>query len=358
MSQPDRSFDPLELDRDVAEDVAEDMAANAPVRLYTPDSGALAKRRVVLTTEAEMEALAPPTWLVNDILPEQGLASIFGAPETFKSFIALDLVMSVALGLDWHGHEVEPGRVVYVAAEGFFGMQKRYRAWKQYAGVTGDVGIYFLRHSIEVRNGSRDLRELREEIEEKIEGSAAAIVLDTLSRNLTGSENLPDDMGAYIRGCEELKEATGGVILSVHHTGHTEADRSRGHSSWYGALDVEMKCARDGDRVTVECTKMKDAPHFLPLSFDLIPIGDSLVPKACGTVDVKMTPARATVCQALPLEGGVTRSALYAAVKPVPPGTARHCLDWLIKMGYGKQERTGKFLRTVSGDHSLKDGVP
>jgi AAA domain len=345
-AKPEVLDDGLEdYEREVLEDWDRD---EDPPREFAPPLSLYgSQRRVVLTSEAEMEALAPPAWLVDGVLPEQGLALMFGASETFKSFIALDLLLCIALGLDWHGHRVREGKVVYVAAEGFFGMQKRYLAWKQYGGVTGDLGIYFLRHGIDVRNGSRDLRELREEIEEKLDGRVAAIVLDTLNRNLVGNENLPDDMGAYLRGCDELKAATEAVVLSIHHTGHLEAERGRGHSSLRGALDVEMKCARDGDRVTIECTKMKDAPHFLPISFDMVAAGDSLVPKVVGTVDKKLTPARATALAVVPSEGGLSRSAWCKATE-LPKGTFRHALDWCLVMGYVRQVRDGKFVKTAA----------
>jgi hypothetical protein len=333
---------------DVAEEIAEDMDDD----YYRPevvgvDSAAPVKRRVVLTSEAELESLEPPAWLIEGVLPEQGLALMFGASETFKSFIALDLAMSIALGLDWHGRKVRQGRTLYVASEGFFGMKRRYRAWKQYAGVTGDVGIAFLRHSIDVRNGSKDLFELQAEIDEKLGGNVAVTVLDTLNRNFIGSESRDEDMGAYIRGCEELKAATGGVALSIHHTGHVEAERSRGHSSLRGALDVEMKCARDGDRVTVECTKMKDAPHFLPVSFDMVPVADSLVPKPVGTLDKKLTPARATALAMVPSEGGLSRSSWMKATD-LSKGTFRHTLDWCLSMGYVRQVRDGKYVKTAA----------
>lgn len=309
-------------------------------------------RRIVLTDEAELEAMEETPWQVEGIIPEKALGLLFGASETYKSFIALDLALHITLGLDYHGRAVQRGPVVYVAAEGYFGMKKRLAAWKKYRGVEGKLGIYFLRHSLEVRRGSADLSGLREAIREKVGGPVAAIFLDTLSRNFVGNENAADAMVDYLRGCDELREATGASLLSVHHTGHLEADRGRGHSSLRAALDVEMKVTRDGDRVTLSCTKQKDAAHFPALAFDMLPVSASLVPKAVGTVDHKWTDSRLKAAKALPTEGGLTR-AQWAKEADMPPGTLRHALDWLVTMAYARSTRESKYVRTEAGTAAL-----
>ncbi len=45
-----------------------------------------------------MRHIRPPEWLVRDFLPQGAYAILFGAPGTFKTFIALDIALSVACG--------------------------------------------------------------------------------------------------------------------------------------------------------------------------------------------------------------------------------------------------------------------
>lgn len=53
------------------------------------------------------------------------------------------------------------------------------------------------------------------------------IILDTLARCFGGNdENDARDMGAFIRGCDELKRRTGATVLVVHHSGK---DETKGH---------------------------------------------------------------------------------------------------------------------------------
>lgn len=310
-------------------------------------------RGVTLTSEEELEALEPVPFLVDGILPEQSLGVVFGESETYKSFVMLSMLVCIALGIDFHGHQTKRGVVLYVAAEGFFGMRSRYLALKQYLGFSGSIGIHFLRHSIDLRKGSRDVRELLAAIEERIGERIAVIVIDTLGRNFIGNENAPEDMGEYIRGCEERKEATGAAIISIHHSGYATAERSRGHSSLRGALDVEIKCTRDGsDRVTLECTKMKDAPHFSPMRFDMLPMAGSLVPKEVGTADVRLTDNRARALAALPNQDGLTRKQ-WREASGLPEGTLRHIIDWCLQMSYVRQVRDAKYVRNEAGSAAL-----
>jgi hypothetical protein len=65
----------------------------------------------------ELLRLPPPEWLVENVLPAGGLIGLYGEPGSFKSFIAIDIAMSIATGLSWHGAEVRKGHVIYVAAK-------------------------------------------------------------------------------------------------------------------------------------------------------------------------------------------------------------------------------------------------
>ena len=113
---------------------------------------------------------------------------------------------------------------------------------------------------------------------------APIIIIDTLHRSFGGhNENNPQDMGAFIQACDDLKESLNCTVIIVHHTGHSAADRARGHSSFYAALDGEILTKPIGDtNIQINCTKMKDAEPFKTMEFlkVTIPLGieeDSLV---------------------------------------------------------------------------------
>ncbi len=79
-------------------------------------------------------------------------------------------------------------------------------------------------------------------------------------------------MGAFVRGCDELKAKTGASILVVHHSGKDESKGARGSSAFRAALDVEYRINREGkkgDALVITCTKMKDAEEPEPQAYDL-----------------------------------------------------------------------------------------
>jgi len=69
---------------------------------------------------------SPPEWIIKDILPTESLSVLFGESGTGKSFLALDLCLSIARGSEWHGHHVDrAGAVIYICGEGASGVKRR-----------------------------------------------------------------------------------------------------------------------------------------------------------------------------------------------------------------------------------------
>jgi AAA domain len=62
----------------------------------------------------------PPAvdWLIEDYLERDTVTQLFGDPGSGKSFIALDMALSIATGQEWHGHATKSGPVFYIAGEG------------------------------------------------------------------------------------------------------------------------------------------------------------------------------------------------------------------------------------------------
>src|SRR5437870_4609489 len=81
---------------------------------------------------AGLAELQPPDWLVDGILPARAAAMLCGNFATAKTFAALDLGLTVASGGGtWFGRPTKGGRVLYLAAEAAFSLQRRVGAWRQ-----------------------------------------------------------------------------------------------------------------------------------------------------------------------------------------------------------------------------------
>lgn len=215
-----------------------------------------------------------PEWLIDGILPEGGFCGIYGPPWTGKSFLAMDMALSVGAGGFWHGHPVQRGFVLYVAAEGGPGIGKRARAWLAHRGVQpSDVEVAWLTEPISVYRDSADMDMLMGRIEDEIRRIPRFIVIDTLARCFEGEENETGDMSRFVSGIDRMRHEYGATLLVVHHT-RLDGERERGNTAFRGGTDTMMAVSRAGKRgvITMECTKQKDAEDFADLHFQLAPV--------------------------------------------------------------------------------------
>lgn len=221
----------------------------------------------------DLKALPPPRWLVPGLLVEDSVAAIYGAPESGKSFLALDIAMAVAGGVDWHGRRVTDGGVLYVAAEGASGLGKRVRAWEIDRGI--DVGKFplWLDHGEINLAAERDggVRAFVSDVVEEL-GTLRLVVIDTLNQTAAGAdENSAKDMGRYIASMKRIRDETGATIVVVHHSGKDPGKGMRGSSSLLGAMDTTVEVIRDRQMraITVTVHKQKDAEREPPMRFNL-----------------------------------------------------------------------------------------
>lgn len=239
----------------------------------------------------DVESLPPPRWLVPGVLTEGSLAAIYGAPESGKSFLAVDMSMAIAGGIDWHGRQVEHGGVLYIAAEGAPGLGKRFRAWKMDRCAQGRrFDLHLMRDDLNLaaeKDGS--VRAFVEAVTEGL-GPLRLVVIDTLNQTAAGAdENSAKDMGRYIASMKRLRDATGATVVVVHHSGKDLSKGMRGSTALLGAMDTTVEVERDNDgrsiRVTVK--KQKDAEREPAMRFNMEKVGDSLVLRPTVMVDAQ-----------------------------------------------------------------------
>ncbi len=82
--------------------------------------------RFTLLSGADLCNAPPMRWLVRGVLPMEGLAALYGASGSGKSFLMLDIGAAIAGDAgDWHGRRVTHAPVTYVCLEGEAGMVGR-----------------------------------------------------------------------------------------------------------------------------------------------------------------------------------------------------------------------------------------
>jgi hypothetical protein len=188
-----------------------------------------------------------------------GLAVIWGAPKCGKSFWTFDLLMHVTLDRPYRGRRVMAGVVVYCALEGAQGFKNRIEAFRRARMAEADdrnPPFYLMATPLSlVRDQKSFIAEIRQQLGEQ---KPVAVCIDTLNRSLDGSESSDEDMTAYVRAADAIRDAFGCLVVIVHHCGHN-GDRPRGHSSLMGALDVQIAVRRDAtDNIVAELELSKD----------------------------------------------------------------------------------------------------
>lgn len=209
-------------------------------------------------------------WFIRDVLPQAGLAVIYGPPGAGKSFFAIDLCGAIARAAPWCTKKVRKGRVVYIAAEGREGLRKRADAYMLANGLTDDDVADFLFYPEAVNLITDEWKPFAKMVE--AEGGCDLLVVDTLAQSMAGGdENASQDMGRTIAACRRLHEELGCMVLLIHHSGKDAARGARGWSGLRGAVDAEIEVTADPESKShmARISKQKDGETGLEFPFKL-----------------------------------------------------------------------------------------
>lgn len=241
----------------------------------------------------------PARWIIKGLLPQAGLGVIYGESGSGKSFLVLDMMLAITRGTSWRQRRVVRGAVAYVVAEGAGGFRGRLQAYSHH--IAADLGPFF------VLGDAPNIVE-RKTIDDLIAsllalGPVSVIVLDTLAQVTPGAnENSGEDMGLALANCRRIYQATGALVLLVHHSGKDATRGARGWSGLKAAADVELEVLRADDQRAVRVTKQKDGQDGEDLGFRLRPVvlgldedGDEVTSCVVEHVDVPMALRRGRV---------------------------------------------------------------
>ena len=241
---------------------------------------------------SDVVSLPKPRWLIEDIFTFKSFGVIYGKPESCKTFVALDMALCIAHGLQWHGRDVIQGSVLYVVGEGIGGLGKRLKAWTaQFMPQQPEPPFYAITANVNFRD-TQDVSELLSAID-NLNQRFSLVIIDTIARALLGGEeNSSVDMGMFVNACDTIKEKSGSTVLGVHHCGKDEERGMRGSTALLGAVDTVIYAEQEQQGVvTLFNEKQKDGEHFKDIVFNTIQIATglretSLILEPCEEVGV------------------------------------------------------------------------
>ncbi|MGO4722983.1 MULTISPECIES: helicase RepA family protein [unclassified Inquilinus] len=222
----------------------------------------------ILWREIKLEG--DPLRLVKGVLADNSLISIIGAPKCGKTFLALDLAVSIATGAPWRGRSVQQGSVIYIASEGQNGLRKRIEAVRIARQPDEDMPFVLTPVALDLASNAADTDALITLIK-KAPAPPRLIVVNTLARNFGGKEeSSAADMGAFVKNCDRIREQTGAAVCLIHHLGKDASRGGRGSSSLPAAVDTEIMVERGNDGVTrATVTLQKDGEDGIVFPFKL-----------------------------------------------------------------------------------------
>ncbi|MBK9585801.1 MAG: AAA family ATPase [Alphaproteobacteria bacterium] len=296
---------------------------------------------------SDLAQLPTRKYLIKGLFDVKGMSVIFGASNSGKTFLALDIAAHIALGLEWQGKRTRKGQVVYIAAEGGYGTQARLEAFRKHHDIEGYGELYVIPSSVLLCGEPNDLKLLLESL--ACLGTLDLVVIDTLARAMGGEdENLAKDMGSFIKNCDDIRETTGAHVMVIHHCGKNEERGARGSSALKGAIDTELQVSQDNRVISAKVTKQRDGKTGEITCFELRPyeVGQDEDGEALTSCALERTSAAPTR-YGLTGQAQKTRQCLLNLIHE--QGT-----DYVPKQGMASQ----KVVRLEAfKDHFIKAGI-
>lgn len=232
-----------------------------------------------------LDALEPPTPLIEKVLFLDSLAWLIGEPANGKSFVALDWAGHVGTGQPWCGFPVRQGTVIYVSPESPGGVRMRKQAWEAAMGRRMD-NVLFLPLAVQAKTAGHWQSFVR--VAKRRE--AVLIILDTQARMTVGmEENSALDMGEFVDALERLRAETNACVLVVHHKTRG-AKNMRGSTALEGAASTIINSEKDGPTIILSADpkdggKTKDLEPFDPIKLRLVPSAGSVILAEVGAFE-------------------------------------------------------------------------
>lgn len=230
--------------------------------------------------EPEQEALQLPTYIAPDLLPDQSVVMFYGPPGSFKSFLTLDIGLTLAAGVPGWGMPAGPKRtVVYVAGEGPRSIARLRRpAWRMVKDIEGEIPFGLVTRMPRAGDMSSCVAFVASLRSQGVK--PAVVFLDTYARFMAGlNESDPKEAQVGVDALEYIRRALRCTVVIIHHTGK-DGLTYRGSNALEGGVDAIHRVTphKETKVVAVQNERQKDADErTAPWLFKGHNVGQSLV---------------------------------------------------------------------------------
>ena len=217
---------------------------------------------------------AQTQWLIQDLWSDQAVGILGGEPKCCKSFLALDIALSVASGVDCLRRFAvkRKGTVLLFPAEDSLAIVR-----KRLEGIAAAAGITLEPLPIEVITAPTlrlDMAPDRQRLAESVKNlQPTLLILDPLIRLHRIDENDATQIAALLSFLRELQRNHGVAVLLVHHArkysrGSRPGQALRGSSELHGWGDSNLYMRRHKNQLTL-WTEHRAAASLDPVALEL-----------------------------------------------------------------------------------------
>jgi KaiC/GvpD/RAD55 family RecA-like ATPase len=215
-------------------------------------------------TMAETAEKPDLEFLIEGLIPEKGVAMIFGASSVGKSFVTLSLALHLAYGVPWNGVKQEPKNILYVVAEGSAGMKAREAGWMRKNGIQKYTDRFLkITQPVDLVTENGQYLVLIDDAmtrEQETGRKTDLVIFDTLSPCMAGAdENSTAALSTVVKHAHFIAQTLNCAVLLIHHTGKDETKGARGAYALTCNVDASIYVTRVSDKVlSLENQKMRD----------------------------------------------------------------------------------------------------
>jgi KaiC/GvpD/RAD55 family RecA-like ATPase len=208
----------------------------------------------LFTTEDDEE------WIVEPLIPARRLVALYSPPKVGKSLLMLELAVHISRGTSVLGVTPDrPRRVLYVDFENDPRGDIRERLVAMGFGPKDLGGLAYLSFpalaALDTAAGGEQLKAAVDVY------GCEVVVIDTISRAISGEENENDTWLAFYRHTGRAMKAAGVSLVRLDHTGKDETKGQRGGSAKSGDVDMVWRMSR----VTDSMFRLDCEAHRMPV---------------------------------------------------------------------------------------------
>lgn len=216
---------------------------------------------IILSSKDISESEFERKFIVDNFIHEGSVNVLYSPPANYKSFLALDMALSVATGNKWLERETKKSNVLYWDLENpKFVIKERQEALKAGKDIEGSVeGLSFLNSGMlmdrEKTINTTLLRKVKKQIKDN---EVKLIIVDTMHRLANYDENSANDFNMFYTGIlKPIARDLNCAFLLLHHS--NKNGDYRGSSDIEGAVECmfEMKKIKEEGLFEIKSKKFR-----------------------------------------------------------------------------------------------------